>query len=101
MQIEGNQVCHSCDTPSCVNPNHLFISDQAGNIQDKVNKNRQAKGEINGASKLSELEVLEILSLHSEGFSQKEIAIRFHTSKYAIWRIVSGNGWKHLISQQQ
>lgn len=96
IKIDGVQVCHRCDTPSCVNPQHLFVSDQAGSIQDKVNKNRQAKGEENGGSKLSESEVLEILKLLEGGLSQKELSEKFKMSKYAIWRIASGNGWKHL-----
>lgn len=96
MKIEGHQVCHKCDTPSCVNPAHLFVSDQAGNIEDKVHKGRQAKGETNGSSKLSEEQVMMILQLHQNGASQKSLQEKFKVSKYTIWRIVSGNGWKHL-----
>ena len=36
-------VCHHCDNPSCINPNHLFQSDQAGNMVDKARKNRGRK----------------------------------------------------------
>ncbi|MCK9428727.1 MAG: hypothetical protein M0R17_01795 [Candidatus Omnitrophica bacterium] len=41
-------VCHSCDTPACVNPKHLFSGSQNDNVQDKVRKGRQAKGKGNG-----------------------------------------------------
>ena len=47
---DGKRVCHSCDTPLCVRPSHLFLSDQSGNIQDMHNKGR-------GNSKLSAAEV--------------------------------------------
>lgn len=33
-------VCHSCDNPSCVNPNHLFTSDSQGNVDDMIRKKR-------------------------------------------------------------
>lgn len=46
---DGLVVCHRCDNPPCVNPDHLFLGTQADNVADKVAKNRQAKGETHGS----------------------------------------------------
>lgn len=41
---EVEHVLHKCDQPLCVNPEHLFIGDQATNMEDKSYKGRQLRG---------------------------------------------------------
>lgn len=36
-------VCHTCDTPLCVNPKHLFIGTHKSNAADKVGKKRHPR----------------------------------------------------------
>lgn len=40
---EGMLVLHTCDTPPCVNPSHLFLGTQTVNMQDMIAKGRRGK----------------------------------------------------------
>jgi DNA-binding transcriptional regulator YiaG len=100
----GMFVCHRCDNPSCVNPYHLFLGTHQDNTDDKVRKNRQAKGkklaeaqyenrpkgELNGNSKLSQDEVNQIRSLN---MSQRKIAKIFGVSQPLISKIKRKEMW--------
>ena len=46
---EGLFVCHHCDNPPCVNPSHLFLDTQQGNLDDAKRKGRTASGDRNSS----------------------------------------------------
>jgi len=88
-------VLHSCDKPSCVNPDHLFLGTQKENMQDKLNKNRQAKGlSISGV--LTEEDALSIIDLYKQGNTQRYISSLFNINQSQVSKIVSGSRWGHL-----
>lgn len=90
-------VCHSCDNPSCCNPDHLFLGTNADNNADRHNKNRDAVGSKVGTSKLTEKEVEEILGLYfRKEMLSKDIAKKFSIHKSTVLRIVSGETWRHV-----
>src|SRR5438309_473232 len=66
---EGMFVCHSCDVPACVNPNHLWVGTCFDNVQDCINKGRtnKARGEAGTRrAKLTENEVRQIRLLFKQ-----------------------------------
>jgi hypothetical protein len=96
---EGMVVMHSCDNPSCVNPDHLSVGTQSQNILEAFAKGRKVCrpphkfGESHGASKIKELDAIEILKSTE---ATKIIAAKYGVSKSAIERLRNGKSWKHL-----
>jgi hypothetical protein len=91
----GKHVLHRCDTPCCVNPDHLFLGTHAENMQDAVKKGRKnmPKGEGHHNCKLSETEVLEIRNSSERNV---DLAVRFGVTPGMIGHIKCGRAWKHL-----
>jgi hypothetical protein len=92
----GQQACHRCDNPPCVNPAHLFAGDAKENARDMDQKGRRVnvpnRGQANGQAKLTEADVRWIRSQH--GVSTKELARHLHVSTSLIRQIKRGDAWR-------
>jgi DNA-binding CsgD family transcriptional regulator len=89
-------VCHRCDTPLCVNPEHLFLGTQKDNLQDMAAKDRHLRGERGTAVVLTEEQVLKMLEMLKTEMSQASIARAFGVSQMTVSRIKLGRRWKYL-----
>ena len=100
-------VLHKCDNPKCCNPAHLFLGNQLDNINDMMRKGRYvngiarapsaaARGEANGAAKLTGSQVLEIIAARRSGSRVLELAKLFNVSVATVKRICAGRQWRHI-----
>jgi hypothetical protein len=94
---EGMCVCHSCDNPKCVKPDHLFLDTHAGNMKDKARKGRSksARGELSHTAVLTAEQVLEIRGKHPT-LSYSRLAKEYCVSVGAINGILNRRTWKHI-----
>lgn len=93
---EGILVCHSCDTPLCINPAHLFLGTNTDNMQDAKNKGRTLIGEKNPQAKLTIDEVIAIREKYASGnYTQQALADEYGISRPNISMLASGVTWNH------
>ena len=90
-------VCHHCDNPGCVNPEHLFLGSYEDNAKDRESKSRGNHfcGGGHHFAKLTEDDVAEIRAC-SGFFSNVQLAKEYGVSDAQISRILSYKTWRHL-----
>ncbi len=95
----GMAVCHTCDTPTCGNPAHLWIGTPTDNNRDRHRKGRSKgpAGEKHGAAILSGQQVIEIRNRITAGDPMHGLAIDYGVAYATIKGIKSGRKWKHLL----
>lgn len=110
---DGMQVCHHCDHPRCVRPDHLFLGTNADNIADRMAKGRDSSprgiwnrsvtdpttrvfGERNGEARLTEAMIHEIRAAVAAGESQRGVARRLGLHRTTVWRMMNGRSWAHV-----
>lgn len=94
----GLNVCHHCDNPGCVNPEHLFVGTHADNAADRGSKNRQAKGEQCASNViLTADEVVRIREEYSNGgISQTVLGEKYGVARTTVGNIVRRENWAHV-----
>lgn len=97
----GRHVCHRCDTPACVNPDHLFEGTAQENIRDSWDKGRRSQaGERNAYHKLTDIQVVAIRRRYAAGgVYQRELADEYGVHRVLISLIVRGKVWQHVLTE--
>jgi len=80
-------VCHTCDNPACVNPDHLFQGTNADNQTDKAAKGR--------AGKKLDREKVDAIRAARGKLSQNRLAKLFGVSRTTIGLIQRNKTWNH------
>lgn len=115
-------ICHRCDNPACVNPDHLFLGTRQENVDDMMRKGRHVapsgerngarrhperfaearaahRGEGSGTAKLTAAQVMEIRRRFKAGESRTQLAKAFaHTGVTydAIKQLIRRATWAHI-----
>ena len=98
---DGLVICHTCDTPGCVNPDHLYAGTHKQNTADMLERKRarhgRSPGSNNPSAKLTEADVLEIRWMYENGtLTNRAIAEHFGVTDALIGMIVKRKIWTHI-----
>lgn len=97
---QGYEVCHICDNPCCINPEHLFVGTRQDNVDDRERKGRNVVkvGEEQPISKLTKKDVKNARWERAfKGTTYQALAEKYGVSKQTIMNAIKGETWKCVI----
>lgn len=94
----GLLICHRCDNRRCVLVAHMFLGTHADNYRDMVNKgrDRKARGDGHGRSKVTSADVRDMRRLNAEGISYTRLAKSYGLVKSTVAAAITGAHWAEV-----
>jgi hypothetical protein len=95
-------VCHHCDNPRCVRPDHLFLASQTDNLADMRRKGRGSppppprRGCFNNKTSMSDDDVRTVRARYANGEGYRTIAKSYGVWHTTIADIVKHRTWSHI-----
>ena len=102
---DGMCVCHKCDNPKCINPEHLFLGTPKDNVADMWKKGRARTpiGNWHGTqlfwAKLTEQDVADVRRRYEKGHpvnGGRPLAREYGVHQKTMMEAIQGSKWKHV-----
>ncbi len=93
----GKHVLHSCDTPLCVRPSHLFVGTQADNNRDMRHKDRDVTpfGEGVNTAVLTEKKAAALYALKG-AMKGSDAGLLYGVNQHIVNRLWRKETWRHI-----
>lgn len=95
---KGLCVCHKCDNPKCVNPDHLFLGTPRQNNKDRASKNRSAVNKT-AKNKLSDDTIDLLKKDYQTGIGSSDLARKYGVSRGTVLRYI-GNDVRKKVEKE-
>jgi hypothetical protein len=94
----GVLICHHCDNPPCVRPEHLFTGTVRDNYVDSRVKGRARApmGEEQHSAKLTPADVVAMRRLAADGATHSDLASQFGVCRSSVGNTVNKLTWRHI-----
>lgn len=93
----GMSVCHRCDNPPCVRPDHLFLGTHADNMHDRVVKGRALlsvpRRDKHPKARLSPHDAVDIVTLRALGAGVRQLARSYGIHDKGIRNVLAMKHW--------
>jgi hypothetical protein len=107
---DGLHILHTCDTPACCNPEHLYPGTEKDNAHDRDARGRNGsvthpervpRGERHGKVRLTESQVREARAAHASGrATQAQLAVRYGVRHQTMAAIIHRKSWVWLSEEE-